>query len=253
MISLAASLLALLLASATPAATPAPAPAPAAPPAAPAPTLDELIQRASAVQERRPKQRTCKVEIRASLLDSDGNPKEVQELERSESWTEGKSKRGPLTKMVTDGKPATPKELQEAIAEDEKKQADFDARQQRGEGQELAPVFAKGRLEQTTFKLLREEQLAGRRAFVVEFAPKPGVKDGRAGTAWIDAETFLPAQVHSSPKPLPDHVEKMVMEEEQAVTAQGEAAPKRLFIDGAGGFFFLKRYFRLETKWSDCR
>jgi hypothetical protein len=248
------TLLSLLLA-AGPAATPpaAPAPVPAAAPAAAAPTLDEVVARASAVQEKKPQRLTCKVTIRASLLDSDGKPKEAQEMERSETWVDGKGKRGPLTKVLADGKPLSPAELQEANAEDEKKQKDFDERQQRGEGQELGPVFSKARVALTIFKLLREEPLGGRRAFVLEFAPKPGVKDGRAGTAWVDAETFLPLQLHASPRPLPDHVDKLEMEEEQTLSAQGEAVPKRLFIDGSGGFFFLKRHFRLETSWSECK
>jgi hypothetical protein len=249
------TLLCLLVLAAGPvvapaAAAPTPAPAPAAPPA---PTLDEVVARASAVQEKKPQRLTCKVSIRASLLDSDGKPKEAQEMERSESWAAGKSKRGPLTKVLADGKPLSPAELQEAIAEDEKKQKDFDERQQRGEGQELGPVFGKARVPLTVFKLVGEELLGGRRALVLEFAPKPGVKDGRAGKAWVDAETFLPLQIHASPKPLPDHVDKLNMEEEQTLTPQGEAVPKQLFIDGSGGFFFLKRRFRLETSWSECR
>ena len=238
----------------------APAPAPAAPPAPAAtsaqtavPALDEVVARASAVQEKKPQRLSCKVAIRASLLDSDGNPKEVQELERTESWEAGKSRRGPITKSAMDGKPLTPVELQEANAEDAKKQADFDARQQRGEGQELGPVFSKPRVAQSVFKLVREEPLAGRRAFLLEFAPKPGIKDGRAGTAWVDAETFVPLQLHSSPKPLPDHVDKLLMEEEQSLSPQGELVPRRLFIDGSGGFLFLKRHYRLETTWSGCK
>ncbi len=249
------TLLCLLLAAGVAAPAPAALPAPPtpAPAVAPTTTLDELVARASAVQEQKPQRLTCKVVIRASLLDSDGNPKEVQDLERTESWQAGKSKRGPITRSAMDGKPLTPAELQEANAADAKKQADFDARQQRGEGQELGPVFSKARVAQTVFKLLREEPLAGRRAFLLEFAPKPGVKDGRAGTAWVDAETFVALQVHSSPKPLPDHVDKLNMEEEQIASAQGEVVPKRMYIDGAGGFFFLKRRFRLETSWSDCK
>ena len=248
----------MLVAGAAPApvaAAPAPVPAASAATTAPAasPALDDLVARASAVQEKRPQRLTCKVVIRASLLDSDGAPKELQELERTESWEAGKSKRGPITKSAMDGKPLTPVELQEANADDAKKQADFDARQQRGEGQELGPVFGKAHVAQTVFKLLREEPLGGRRAWVLEFSPKPGIKDGRAGTAWVDAETFVALQVHSSPKPLPDRVDKMLMEEEQTVSAQGEVVPKRMFIDGAGGFFFLKRRFRLETAWSDCK
>jgi hypothetical protein len=249
------TLLCLMLAAgaAAPVAPAAPAPVAAPAPPAPAPTLDEVVARASAVQEKKPQKLTCKVAIRASLLDSDGKPKEVQELERTESWEAGKSRRGPITKSATDGKPLTPKELQEVNAEDAKKQADFDARQQRGEGQELGPVFSKARAASLLFKLLREEPLGGRRALVLEFTPKPGIKDGRAGTAWVDAETFVALRVTSSPKPLPDHVDKMNMEEEQTLTAQGEVVPKRMFIDGEGGFFFLKRRFRLETDWSDCK
>jgi hypothetical protein len=229
------------------------APAPAAPAPSAAPTLDEIVRRASAVQEKKPQKAVCKVLIRASLLGRDGKEKEAQELERSERWEAGKGRHGPLTKVVADGKPASAAELAEANADDEKKQKEFEERQARGEGQELGPVFGKVRVEQTTFKLLREEALGGRRCYVLAFAPKPGTKDGRMGTAWIDAETFLPVQVLSQPKPLPEHVDLMNLEESQQLSALGEVLPSRLSIEGAGGFLFLRRHFRLETRWVECK
>ena len=223
------------------------------PPDRPAPPLDEVVRRASAVQEKRPQKLTCRVEIRASLLDSDGNAKEAQVLERSERWESGVARPGPITKVVADGRTLPPAELAEAALDDARKQQDLDARRQRGEGKELAPVFSAARVPLTLFKLLHEELLAGRRTVALAFAPLPGTQDGRAGTAWIDAETFLPVRVTSSPQPLPDHVDSLVMDEEQQLTAHGEVAPLRTKIESAGGFFFLRRRMKLETTWSDCR
>ena len=230
----------------------APAPAASAAPSAALP-VEELVRRATAAQEKRPQHLTCKVEIRASLLDSDGNASEAQVLERSERWEAGVSRPGPLTKVVSEGRTLPPAELADAVADDARKQQDLGARRQRGEGQELAPVFAAARAALTTFTLLREEPLSGRRTLVLAFTPKPGAKDGRAGTAWVDAETFLPLRVTSSPQPLPDHVDRLQIDEEQQLTADGETAPLRTKIESAGGFFFLRRRMKLETNWSDCR
>ena len=239
-----------------PATRAAPPPAAAQPPPAPAqpaPALDELVRRASAAQEKRPEALACRVAIRAALLGTDGATKELQEQERTERWESGVARRGPITKVVIDGRPLPAAEVAEAAAEDQRKQADLEARSQRGEGKELAPIFATARLPLTVFELLREETLAGRRAYVLGFKPRPGAKDGRAGTAWIDASTFAPLRISSSPLPLPDHVDSLVIDEEQQLTAQGEVAPLRTKIESAGGFFFLRRHLRLETTWSDCR
>jgi hypothetical protein len=219
----------------------------------PPPALEELVRRAVAAQSKKPQRLSCKVETRAWLLDSSGQPKEEQLLERSESWTSGTASLGPLTKVVADGKPLSEKELAEANLQEAQKQADLDERQKKGEGQELRPVFAAESVAQTSFTLAREEQLAGRRAWVLSFAPKPGARDGRAGTAWLDAETGLALKVTSSPSPLPSHVDAMELDEEQQLTAAGEVAPLRTRIDSSGGILFLKRHFRLETKWIDCR
>ena len=246
------ALLCILLAASAPAAAPAPPTAAAPAPPAP-PPLEEIVRRAAAVQEKRPQQLACNVEIRASLLDSDGNPKEAQILERSERWDHGTARPGPLTKVIEGARTLPPAELAEAIADDGRKQQDLEARKLRGEGKELEPVFASARTALTDFKLLREEALAGRRTWVLSFTPRPGAKDGRAGTAWIDAETFLALRVTSSPRPLPDHVDQLQIDEEQQMTAQGEAAPLQTKIESSGGFFFLKRRMKLETIWSDCR
>jgi hypothetical protein len=45
----------------------------------------------------------------------------------------------------------------------------------------------------------------------------------------------------------------MELTEQFVTTAAGETAPLRLQVQGSGGVLFLKRRFRLDTRWSGCR
>ncbi len=100
-------------AAAAPAAPTAAAPAAlaTATPAAPAApfSLEEIVDRASAQFERKPKKLACTVTIDAAQLDSDGKPKETQGSELVETWTDGVEEEGPATGAAATASPSPPR------------------------------------------------------------------------------------------------------------------------------------------------
>lgn len=247
---LAVALLCLAPAAPRPA---APAPPPAPPPAAPL-SVDEIVRRAAAQQARAPQGLTCNLVSRAWELDGHGKPGGELRQEHEVSWQGGTLQHGKTTVRSYAGKPFSAEEMKAADKEDEKKRKQLEEAKAKGEARESEPVFAAFRVPLHAFKLLREEPLDGRRAYVLSVEPKPQAgPEGRSGTAWVDAESFVVLRGTYAPKPLPDHVDRMELEERFARTAEGDTVPVLLRTEATGGFWFFKKRVRFESSFEGCR
>ena len=229
-----------------------------APAAIAQPTVDEIVQKASALVEHKPKKLACVVSVKAAQLDSDGKPKETQETELTETWTDGVASQGLPYKRSLDGTPFTPEEMRKADEDEKKKREEMKEHEKNGEGGNMESPLTAKQLARHKFELLRRDTVDGRAVYVLSVRPASSAPPDdrvvtREGTIWIDAQTFVPfhAQTHASP--LPNHVDKMELDEEFALTPQGELAPRSMLLDVSGGFLFLRRAFHLETRWRDCK
>ncbi len=236
-------------ASTTPTTTPAPAPQL---------SVEEVVQKASALVEHKPKKLSCTVSVKAAQLDSDGKPKETQETELTETWADGVASQGLPYKRSLDGTPFTAEEMRKADEDEKKKREEMKEHEKNGEGGNMESPLTAKQLARHKFELLRRDTVDGRAVYVLGVRPLSSTPPDdrivtREGTIWIDAQTFVPfhAQTHASP--LPNHVDKMELDEEFVLTPQGELAPKNMLLDVSGGFLFLRRAFHLETRWRDCK
>ena len=241
----------------SPATNPAPAPTAVNANAAPALGADEIARRASARLENKPAKLTCTVEIDAAQIDSEGKPVETHSELLEETWDHGKAEQGLPAQISVDGKPLTGDDFKKAIDEEKTKRAEMKEHEEKNEGGDVQAPFAKEQLAHHKFTLLRQEQLDGRPAYVLGVAPLENKRDDlrvtREGTAWIDAESFVPLRIESHASPLPKHVDKMEFLEEFAPTAQGETAPRSLRIEVKGGILFFTKTFRVSTRWRGCK
>jgi len=220
-------------------------------------SVDEIVKRASAQLEKKPKKLSCTVDFKAAQLDSGGKPKETQESELIETWIDGKDEEGLPTKSSVDGKPLTAAELVKSNEDEKQKRDEMKQHQQEGQGGSVDAPLAAGMVAKHTFALLRRDQYDGRAVYVLSIEPVSKVLNEtivtREGTVMIDAQSFVPLRFETHAMPLPSHVDKMEFDEQFALTAAGETAPKALVLEVKGGFLIFTRTFKVETYWRDCK
>ncbi|MBS2025935.1 MAG: hypothetical protein JST92_26350, partial [Deltaproteobacteria bacterium] len=187
-------------------------------------------------------------------LDKDGKPGDLLEFKQELSWVNGKLTHGKTLSRTYAGKPFPEQDMKKADEEEDKKRRQAELREKDGEADPGKPMFTAFRPPLHTFKLLGEEQVAGRRAYKLEVTPRPEAREnGRVGTAWIDAQTFVPLKGIYSPNPLPSSVDSMELEEDFVPGPQGESVPSLSRTKAKGGFWFMKKNVVLEQRYEGCK
>jgi hypothetical protein len=73
------------------------------------------------------------------------------------------------------------------------------------------------------------------------------------GTAWIDAERFIPLKGEYAPAKLPKRVTWMKLQTQHGAGPGGLAVPTLLKLEGAGQAFFVRKGFSSTFRWKQCR
>jgi len=206
------------------------------------PPLEELIQRASQLVLKKPDGLVCRVETEAAQLDSGGKKEHDTRAETDVTFQAGVQTEA-IIREWKDGKELTQREL---AAEDKK----------RAEGKGKNEMEMKEPLEQAgkyRFALLREEQLWGRRVFVLSALPLAQDSQELKGTLWIDAESFVELKAELVPAKNPEHVDWMKVLLQSSLHPSGATVPTLVQLEGAGHFLLFRKGYRYTQRWGECR
>ena len=211
------------------------------------PTVDDIVQRARAVAEKKPQHLTCQMTMETQLFDKSGKV-EHRELREGDGKLDGNDAELETRRAWRDGKPVAEADLQK---ERDKAKERAAKRKNDGDELELAPLAAKNAGGQT-FALVGREQLWGHDVYVLKVTatrPSTGLANG---TLWVDAASFVELKGELTPAKLPDHAD-WVRVQEQFALDKGVALPTYLHVVGAGHFLMFKKGFESTMKWRECR
>lgn len=104
----------------------------------------------------------------------------------------------------------------------------------------------------------RSETLEGKSCRLFRFIQEGrALKDGKArpfrslGMAWLDEKNGAPLKTESSLSPLPKKVRSMKSTTFYETAPRGVWHPRRMVVEGSGGFLFFKKSFRLDLSFSN--
>ena len=69
--------------------------------------------------------------------------------------------------------------------------------------------------------------------------------------AWLDEKNGAPLKTESSLSPLPKKVRSMKSTTFYETAPRGVWHPRRMVVEGSGGFLFFKKSFRLDLSFSN--
>lgn len=205
------------------------------------PTVDEIVKRARAVAEKKPKSVTCQMSMETQLFDKTGKL-EHRELREGHGFLDGDKADLETTKAWRDGKP-----VPEADIKSEREKA----KKQKNDDLDISPLAAKN-ADSQHFELLRKEPLWGHDAYVIKVTATRVSENTANGTLWIDADSFVELKGELVPSKLPDHADWLRVQE-QFLLDKGVPLPSYLHVTGAGHFLMFKKSFESTLKWSSCK
>jgi hypothetical protein len=215
---------------------------------APLPSLDEVVQKARAVMERKPDGVVCALRAETEVRDKTGKIEHTEDR-KGKATLHGDDQEVETESVVRDGKAMTAAELQ---AERDKLKQQRAKRKKSDDEFDLSP-FAARNAPSETFELLRRETLWGRPALVLAVRAKEAKPTLPNGTVWIDAESFVELKGELAPSQNPDHVDWLKVQEQYTLGPGGVPVPSFVHIAGGGHFLFMKKQFRTTLHWSGCR
>lgn len=227
--------------------------------ALPAPLpIDQIVRRTTEVAARDATGLRCRVQMTARQLDSDGKVETEQQSEYEETRLPGGKVDRHVLRASTDGRDTTgeARDREAKRRADEKRWA-AEGRKPPNPDKELSDLspFAPGRADDHEFALARTDTLWGRPVYVLTVkarGKKPKETAGN-GTAWIDAERFVPLKGEYTPASLPRKVTWMKIQTQHTLHPSGVAIPTLLKMDGSGEAFFVRKGFTSTFRWGECR
>ena len=210
----------------------------------PRPPLAQIVERASQLALKKPDGIVCRVETEALQLDSGGKKEHDTRAESEVTFKSGERNEA-VIRQWKDGKELTQREL----AAQDKKRAEEKA-QGKGELELKEPLEQPGKYR---FALLREEELWGRRAYVLSAAPTAQGSEDLKGTLWIDANSFVELKAELLPANNPDRVDWMKVQLQAALDPSGAPVPTLVQLEGGGHFLLFRKGFRFTQRWSGCK
>ena len=219
------------------------------PPAPPALPLDEVIRRTIEVMDRQPERMVCRVRSEKVVLDGDGKADEDERVDIEET------REGPETSWKVVHKVKNGRDVTAQAQADERRKEDERTRKgdQKGKNDDLMMPFSKKWSSHYHFELLRTEHLWGRPTYVVRVSALDHKPEAGNGTAWIDAESFVPLRGVYVPAKLPDKADWAKFQMQYVLHSNGVAGPSYLRFEGAGHWWFVRKAFRQTLRWADCR
>jgi len=218
--------------------------------AADPPSIDEIVRRTAENTDREREHYRCRVTVDAQIVDGKGKLKN-EERSELEVTHDGKQQKTHLVKKWKDGKELGPAELVKAEREDEE-QRKKNAEKNKSGGEFVPPLSVKGTALHK-YTLLGQEQLWGHPAYVVKLEARERKVSSVDGTAWIDADRFIPLKGEYVPAKLPPHADWMKFHEQYELGADGYPIRTLLKIDGAGHFLMIKMGGRVTIRTVECK
>jgi hypothetical protein len=215
---------------------------------APLPSVNEVVQKARAVMERKPDGIVCALHAETEVRDKAGKIEHTEDR-KGKATLHGDDQEVETESAVRDGKPMTAAELK---AEHDKLKQQRAKRKKSDDDFDLSP-FAASNAASETFELVRRETLWGRPALVLTVHAKENKPTLPNGTVWIDAESFVELKGELAPSQNPEHVDWLKVQEQYTLGPGGVPVPSYLYIEGGGHFLFMKKQFRSTVRWSGCR
>jgi len=215
----------------------------------PLPPVGDVIAKARAVMDKKPKEVVCRIVVDTQLLDKTGKP-EHDEHRVGRVTFRGDDSDVVSETVVRDGKAMSAVDIAEEHARIEKDKKK--SKKKNTDDFTPSPLDPKNAGNEN-FELVRKETLWGRPAYVIKVSAKTKAPEHANGTLWIDADNYVELKGELVPSEMPPHADWVKVQEQYVPGPEDVAMPSLLHIEGAGHMLFMHKQFRTTLRWSDCR
>ncbi len=196
-------------------------------------------------------------------LDGDGAVKSrtVSELRFASDPAAEKGVRTEIVSVVEDGKDVTAehrKEFDKQRAKEKKKKSGEDDESSQSVSSSDSPFNPDVQTGIVVTETGGRETIGDRSCLAFGFSYAADDKENPKakpytvkGTAWLDEETGAPLKVESTRDPLPRGAKRMSSTFLYETRPDGSWILKEMRFEGAGGFLFIKKSFRMKASFAD--
>lgn len=192
------------------------------------------------------------IELRAEMMDGDGDLEGVQESTIKLKAGASGEVESELVRVLEDGKDVTAKAREEEAKRRREKQKKGKAAGEQSVGIQIgeSPFHPASQAQVIARATGQRRTLRGKACLEFQVTWKKE-KETEKGTAWLDEQTGAPVEYTFSPDPLPRHARRVLTTWRYEDAGPLGWRPVEMNVEGEGGFLFIRKKFRMRTTFGE--